>query len=279
MQLSYPVGAYRACVERALCELLIGHQYASELPTLDRFTKFLTRIKESGFDANNPIPGLTTTELCKKGLPINWAFIQFNRGPLMIVEEDEFRGELVRCFTDESMTMFDMDDFGFGKAELNFWLVANNGSALEAAEALFYMRLYKLKSIDYFYLGYPFHSRIIHDMLQSFEPLGIHEYGTGFTTTWRVELYVPILRREVEGFTVQEVCTEVFPADVSICPPIYCPRPLDEEEWPESLRDEAREIGAEKTIITHDRDQDGNVTQFEIDGGCPDGTEPPDSLG
>lgn len=278
MQLSYPIAAYRKCVERAFCELLIGHQYASELPNLDRFTKFLSRIKEGGFDANDPIPGLTTTDLCKKGLPISWAFIQFNRGPLLVVDEDEFRQDFMRCFTDDTKSMYEADAFGFGRVELNFWLAANHGSALESAETLFYMRLYKLRSVDYLYLGYPFHSRVIHNMLETFEPLGINEYGTAFTMTWRTEMFVPILRRELEGFTVQEVCTEVYPGEQIQCPP-YCPRPLDEDEWPEAARDAARAAGPSHTLLMNDQDEDGEVTVNIIQGGKPDGTEPADSNG
>ena len=268
MQLSYPISAYKDVVVKAFCELLLGIDYASDLPNLDRFTKFLTRVKENEFDSGNPIPGLTTTDLCKKGLPVNWTFAQFNRGPLMIVDEDEFRLEKLRCFTDETQACFSQEDFGFGKVELNFWMVGNNGNAIEGAEALFYMRLYKLKSIDYIYLGLPWHSRIIHEDLQTFEPLGINEYGTGFTITWRVEMFVPVLRREIEGYTVQEVCTEVYPANI-ICPPVW-PRPLDEEEWPESSREAARQDGPIDTVCMSDVDGDGEVLITRLPDGLPE---------
>jgi hypothetical protein len=241
LQLSYPITEYRKCVERAFCELLIGHQYASQLPNIDRFTKFLTRLKESEFDSGDPFPDLTITDLCKKGLPINWAYIQFSRGPLQIVEEDEFRLDTNRMLSDDAnRTMFKDDRWGFGRTELNFWLIANNGSAIEAAEALYYMRLYKLKSVDFLYLETLFHSRIVHDMLTSFEPLGIDEYGTGFTITWRLEMYVPILRQEVEGFTVQSTCAEIFdrselfdPCTTPAFPIPLDPFPLETEKEPD----------------------------------------------
>jgi hypothetical protein len=273
MQLSYPITAYRACVERAFCELLIGHQYATELPQLDRFTKFLTRIKEAEFDFGDPLPGLTTTDLCKTGLPINWVFAQFNRGPLSIIEEDEFRVEIIRCFTDDTRRCFEQDDFGFGRTELNFWMVGNNGSAIEAAETLFYMRLYKLKTIDFLYLGYPWHALIDHEMLQSFEPLGMNEYGTGFTIQWRVVLYVPILRREIEGFTVQEICSEIYDGLDLHCPRQFPIPFMSEEEFLQS-----QEAGATRTIITSAED-DGHVNISQVDGPCPDGTEEIDSGG
>lgn len=256
--------AYLKCMEKAFCELLIGYQYASELPHLDRFTKFLTRIKEAEFDSGDPIPGLTTTDLCKKGLPTNWVFVQFNRGPLSIIEEDEFRVEIIRCFTDETRSFFEQDDFGFGSTELNFWMVGNNGSSIEGAETLFYMRLYKLKSIDFIYLGYPFHARTIHDMLQSFEPLGINEYGTGFTIQWRVQLFVPILRRELSGFTVQSINSEIFDGLQLYTPPPFPVPFITEEEFIQS-----QELGARETIITSS-DEDGNVSTSRVAGGSPE---------
>lgn len=261
MQLSYSVASYLEHIEFAFRELLVGYEYASELPHLDRFTKFLTRIKESEFDSGNPIPGLTTTDLCKKGLPINWVYVQFNRGPLLSVEEDEFRFNLIRNFTNDTRRSFEQDNFGFGSCELNFWLVGNNGSSIEAAETLYYMRLYKLKSIDFLYLGYPFHARTIHEMLQSFEPVGINDYGTGFTIQWRVNLFVPILRKEIEGFTVQEIHTQIFDGlQLHLPLPFPVPQITDEEV------DASREAGALETIITSYNDETGETSIEESEG-------------
>ena len=275
MQLSHPVGAYRRCVERAFCELLIGHEYATELPNMERATKFLSRIKEAEFDSSNPLPGLTTTELCKTGLPVNWTYAQFNRGPLQYIVEDDFRMDKVRCLSDD-MTMFDEERWGFGRVELNFWMMGNNGSSAEAAEATYYMRLYKLRSVDYLYLGVPWHSRVEHDQLQSFEPIGIEQYGTGFAITWRAEIYVPILREEIEGFTVQEICTEVFPTSASLACPVF---PGPQSNLDEAIENLDRETtDADFTIISSMPDENTLNIQT-IDGGCPDGTEPPDSNG
>ena len=272
MQLSYPVAEYRRCVERAFCELLIGHEYASQLPNEERIAKFLSRIKEKEFDSSNPLPGLTTTDLCKTGLPINWTYAQFNRGPLQYMEEDDFRVDQIRCLSDDQ-TMFSEERWGFGRVELNFWMMGNNGSAIEAAEALYYMRLYKLKSIDYLYAGHPWHSRLVHDQLQTFEPFGLEQYGIGFGITWRVELYVPILRQEIEGFTIQEICTEVFSSAFSLACPIT---PGPQEELDAEVADEDRV--ADFTIISSAPDE--NTLNVDIvDGGCPDGTEPADSNG
>lgn len=264
MQMSYPVESYLTCIQKAFCELLVGYQYASELPNLDRFTKFLTRIKEAEFDSGNPIAGLTTTDLCKKGLPVNWVFIQYNRGPLLIVEEDEFRVQLIRCFTDESRRCFDEDDFGFGSCELNFWMVGNNGASIESAEALYYMRLYKLKSIDFLYLGYPFHARINHEMFQSFEPIGINEYGTGFSVQWRLTMYVPILRQELEGFNIAEVCTEIYDGLEIHCPPPFPGPVMDDDDL-----DISRQLGARETLITSAND-DGSIDIDRIPGAATD---------
>ena len=206
---------YKNCVANAFCPLLLGIQYSSTIPNQDRLVKFLSRLKEAEFDNGDPIAGLTTTELCKKGLPPNWCYVQYNRGPLQIVEEDEFREEKIRTFS-QSRATFDEDRWGFGKAEINCWLVGNNGSATEAAETLFYINLYRIKSVDYLYLGIPWRSRVIHDSLATFEPLGLAEYGTGFTITWRAQLFVPVLRKEIEGFSVQSICNEVFDASQSI---------------------------------------------------------------
>ena len=127
------------------------------------------------------------------------------------------------------------------------------------------MRLYKLRSVDFLYLGYPFHARVEHDMLQSIEPLGIHEYGTGFTITWRVNIKIPILRKEVEGFTVTEICNEVFDdPDLILCTPAQFQVPLD---FPIEEQEGPRE-----TIITSAED-DGRVNIFRVEGPCPTGEE------
>lgn len=217
MQLSYPVSQYKNCLMNSFCGLLLGVQYATDIPNTDRLVKFLSRLKEAQFDANDPIPGLTTTDLCKKGLPPNWCYIQYNRSALTIVDDDEFRQERIRTLT-LAKDRFSEDRWGFGQTEINCWLVANNGSAIEAAEALYYMNLYKVKSVEYLYLGIPWKSRIIQDSLDSFGTLGIAEYGTGFTITWKAQLFVPILRQEIEGFTVQTVCNEIFTSECLTLP-------------------------------------------------------------
>ncbi len=230
MQLSYPLAQYKNCIGTAFCGLLLELQYASDLPNMDRFVKFLSRLKEAQFDVNDPIPGLTTTDLCKTGLPPNWCYIQFNRGPLVPVEDDEFRLDKMRVLSSDR-GRFDEDRWGFGRADVNCWLVGNNGSAAEAAESLFYIHLYRIKSIEYLYLGIPWKSRVIHEALDSFASLDIAEYGTGFTVTWKSQIFVPILRQEIEGYTVQAVCNEIFDStlaiDVSKLPPFPSPTDFD----------------------------------------------------
>src|SRR5712691_6298116 len=99
MQLSYPLSQYKNCVANAFCPLLLGIQYSSELPNQDRLVKFLSRLKEVEFDAGDPIPGLTTTDLCKTALPPNWCYIQYNRNALVTVEDDEFRIDHIRTLS------------------------------------------------------------------------------------------------------------------------------------------------------------------------------------
>lgn len=228
MQMSYPLSQYRNAIAEAFCPLLLGMQYATTLPNQDRLVKFLSRLKQAEFDAGDPIPGLTTTELCKTGLPPNWCYMQYNRGPLTPVEEDEFRLEKIRTLATTRVS-FDEDRWGFGRCDVNFWLLGNNGSAIEAAESLFYIHLYKVRSFDYVYLGIPWRSRVIHEPLGTFESLGLSEYGTGFTITWRAQIFVPMLRQEIEGYTVQSICTDIFDATLAIDlnqkPPF--PAPID----------------------------------------------------
>lgn len=202
MQLSYPVTEYKICIERAFCELLLQIQYASQLPNTERFTKFLTRIKEGD-------PNLDLPEFCRTGLPNNWCYMQYNRGPLVIVPEDEFRKDKIR-FVKQSQGTFDETRWGFGTVELNWWLVGNNGSAIEACEALYYMRIYKLKSVDYCYMDINWHSRIIHEPLNSFEVVDLEGLGTAFAVQWTALLHVPVLCADIEGMIVQESCTNMF---------------------------------------------------------------------
>jgi hypothetical protein len=193
MQLSYPITEYRKAIDRAFSEFLLQTRYASALPNMSRFTKFLTRVKECD-------PLLQLPESCATGLPLNWCYIQYNRGPLQIVEEDEFREDKIRMYVNEG-TQIETSHWGYGRTELNFWLVANNGATIEACEALFYMRLYKIRNIEYSYQDLNWKSRIVHSALQTFESLEMEEHGTGFTVTWSVELFVPVLYRDTTSFS------------------------------------------------------------------------------
>lgn len=201
MQLSYPIAEYRTCIERAFCEFLLQIQYASDLPNLQRFKKFLTRIKEGD-------PNLELPDLCQTGLPTNWCYIQYNRGPLQIVDDDEFRFNKIRYVQTDGT--FHEERWGFGQVEMNWWLVGNNGSTIEACEALYYMRIYKLKSLNYCYLDTNWHSRIIHESLGTFEQVDLEDMGTAFSIQWTALLFVPILEKEIDGFAVQEACANIF---------------------------------------------------------------------
>lgn len=251
MQLSYPLAQYKNIVMQAFCPLLLGIQYSSTLPNVDRLVKFLSRLKEAEFDAGDPIPGLTTTELCKTGLPVNWCYVQYNRGPLTVVEEDEFRFEKVRTLAPQRDT-FEEERWGFGRTDINLWLLGNNGSAIEAAEALYYINLYKIRAVDYIYLGTPWRSRVIHESLISFEPVGLAEYGTGFTISWKAQLFVPILRQEIHGFTVQEIFSDIFDATLSIDINKLPPFPAPFAEFDETKSVFLQSIHSHVDTVTND---------------------------
>lgn len=212
MQLSYPITEYRKCVEMAFCELLLKIEYASQLPDTERFTKFLTRVKEGD-------PNLQLPDFCGTGLPDNWCYAQYNRGPLQIVDDDEFRYDKVRVIN-TAAAEFQEDRWGFGIVELNWWLVGNNGTSTEACEALYYMRLYKLKSLDYQYQNINWHSRIIHDSLNSFETVDLDSLGTAFAVQWTMQLYVPVLKDDIEGRLVIETCADLYAASIECDLPI-----------------------------------------------------------
>lgn len=202
------------------------------------------------------------TELCKTGLPVNWCYIQYNRGALTLVEDDEFRFEKTRMLS-ENNRVFEEERWGFGRTDLNFWLLGNNGSATEAAEALYYIHLYRVRAVNYMYLGIPWRSRVIHDSLATFEPLGLAEFGTGFAITWRAQLFVPVLRQEIQGFNVQEICNEIFDSTLSIdinqIPPF--PSPMGNF-------DETKSVFLDVSVHSHFDETLQKVVIEEVEGRC-----------
>ena len=211
MLVSYVTRPYRLLVEKAFCEFLLALRFVTPFPNTDRFARFLTRIKSDNPDIDNP-------ELCRHGLPDNWCYIQYSRGALKNKEdEDEFREGHLRTLT-KNLAKFQEYRYTFGYVDLDFWLVANNGPTVEACEAFYYMRLHKLRSIDYVYLDMPFKSRVEHETLDTFESLQLQsEHGTGYVLTWRVRIDVPIFTNDITGFTVQSHQVNIFDrGDVSL---------------------------------------------------------------
>ena len=231
MQLSYPLTAYRLLVEKAFCETLLALRFVTPFPNPDRFARFLSRLKSDNPEIDHP-------ELCRHGLPDHWSVIQYTRGPLQVNDEDEFRTERHRATTPNKYR-FQEQRFGFGHVELNFWLVANNSSAIEACEAWYYMRLYKLKTIRYQYLDREFSSVVEHQALETFESYQLQgDNGTGFTITWSARLDVPILSGDLTGFTVRSHHLNVYdrgdvPLPLGTVPPIQAiPSQIDNPDEP-----------------------------------------------
>lgn len=194
---------YRLCVEKAFCEVLLATRYVSPFPNPDRFARFLTRLKSDNPELDNP-------ELCQHGLPDFWAYIQFKRGPLVQVEEDDFRSKKIRTLVDEERR-FEEIRYSSGAIDLDFWLFANNQSAIEACESWYYSRLYKIKSISYDFLGFTFKSRVIHESLTEFDSYAAQgEHASGFFITWRVQIRVPLLTDELQGYTVLSNRTDIY---------------------------------------------------------------------
>ncbi len=79
MQVSLAFAAYRKMVQRAFKEVLLASRQFDTVPDISRMTQFLTRLKDE-----NPV--LDNPALCETGLPDHWAYFQFARGPLEILE-------------------------------------------------------------------------------------------------------------------------------------------------------------------------------------------------
>lgn len=203
MQLSYPLTAYRLLVEKAFCEVLLSLRFVTPFPSPDRFARFMSRLKSDNPEIDHP-------ELCRHGLPDHWAVVQYTRGPLQANEEDEFRAERRRTLT-PNKERFGEQRFGFGTVQLDFWLVGNTSSAIEACEAWYYARLYRIKTIRYQYLDREFQSRVEHQSLETFESFQLQgDNGTGFTITWSARLDVPLLTDDLTGFTVRSHLINVY---------------------------------------------------------------------
>ena len=193
MLLSYPLEALRCDVETAFSELILGCRYATELPNQSRLSKFLTKIKD--FNENHKLPS-------------EWMYVQFKRNALEY-EEDQ---DLFRSFEiinpnpiPTTQKIIRKDDWGFGRTNLDFWLCANTGETIELAEALFYCRVFNVRSVQYNYLNLKIKSRVVHEQLQSHDPMEVDDMGTLWTITWRAVLYVPILLKENQVFKIEKV--------------------------------------------------------------------------
>ena len=197
MLLSYPLEALRCDVETAFSELILGCRYATELPNQDRLNKFLSKTKD--LDKNHKLPD-------------KWIYIQFKRNALEFGEDQD----LFRSFeiVNSNPTLYGekiirKDEWGYGQTTLEFWMVANNGETIELAEALFYCRIFNVRLVNYSYLNLKIKSRVVHEQLQSYDPMEVNDVGTLWTVTWRATLYVPILLKESQVFKIKEVDTSI----------------------------------------------------------------------
>jgi len=160
-------------------------EFVTDAPGDERFKRDVARFREGG------------------SLDDNWCLIQWNRGPLMIEPDDEFR-ELIERDINETAGTYDVKAFGFGACECNFHLIANNAATIEACEGLYYLNLYKIRSVLFTYQLIEFKSRVIHEILGSFGAYNVKDVGTAFKIDWVARLFVPVL---VDSSTGQIIIT------------------------------------------------------------------------
>ena len=198
MLLSIPLEVLRCDLEYAFKELVVGCRYTTNIPNTNRLHEFLTDLKDKDEDHK---------------LPDRWLYIQFKRNALVgSSDQDLFR----HITLDTKSTINDSDgtkdinvtlrdDWGFASVELEFWMCSNNSNVMELAEALFYCRVFNVRTIRYNYLDIDIKSRVVHEAFQTYEPLEVEESGTCWTTTWRSTLDVPFLKRERQVHLVERI--------------------------------------------------------------------------
>ena len=197
MLLAIPLERLRCDLEDAFKELVVGCDYTSDIPNIERLHKFLTKVKDKD-------------ESGKFELPENWLYIQFKRNALIgSTDQDYFRNIRVDNQNNSDEDIVLRDDWGFATTELEFWMSAGNSETIELAEALFYSRVFDIRSIRYRYLNLDIKSRVVHESLQTYQPLEEEQSGTIWTTTWNSTLYVPFLKRENKLYKIKE---EISPA-------------------------------------------------------------------
>jgi hypothetical protein len=206
MLATLPILAYRHVVDQAFSVSLLFQQYATTMPDIQRLTQNLTRIKDND-------PTINLPNICKTGFPVDWTVIQYNRGPLIIEEQDEFRSLPVRD-VDETLHTFDRKDLGFGSYTLQYHLIGSNGRAIEQAEMLYYLKLYKIREITYTYVDVVWVSRIIHQSLSEYGQIDLENMGTFFYISWETKIFVPVLYREVLEHQVTHVTVNIYAHDL-----------------------------------------------------------------
>ena len=169
-------------------------EFVTDAPGDERFKRDVARFREGN------------------KLGTNWCLIQWNRGPLMIEPDDEFR-ELIERDVSESAGTYEVKAFGFGSCECNFHLVANNAATIEACEGLYYFSLYKISSVTFTYQLIEFKSRIIHEILGSFGAYNVKDVGTLFKIDWIARLFVPVLVDSSTGKIVITSSSKIYGHD------------------------------------------------------------------
>jgi hypothetical protein len=196
--------SYRALLENAFREFSLGVRFAAPVPNIERYKQFLTRIKEKN-------PDIFDLSICKDGLPAQWCYIQFTRGPLSYnADEHEFRTAKVRK-NNPSNTEFEQYNLGFAIVQLNCVAFCNNDSSAEQIEEMYYRRLYKLRTIDHIYLDLNFHSRCDHSVISDFTLIPLEgDQASGWMIQWTTQIHANILMKDIEGLVVNKVTTTLY---------------------------------------------------------------------
>lgn len=168
--------------------------FTSEAPNEERLKRDVTRFRDAGTFSSD------------------WCMIQWNRGPLQIDPEDDFR-TLIDRSTSELAGTHTVKEFGFSICDLEFFLFANNGTTIEACEDLFYLSLYKIKTVGFSYESIDFNARVVHESLGAFASHSLKDVGTLFRIDWTVRFFVPILVDTSSGLIILAASTKVYGHD------------------------------------------------------------------
>lgn len=196
--------AYSALLQKTFSEFLLPDtefenkalraiKYVTASPDEERLKRDLTRYKKK----------------LALEMPQKWCVIQWNRSPLRITTEDEFRTRIIRTRnTDQGG--YDNKDMGFGESDFNFTMWANDGIAMEVCETLYYLHLYKLRTVSYSNEKQDFKSRVEHELLGSFGADSVSDLGSLFKIDWMVKMFIPIWTDSITGKIVARIKEDIY---------------------------------------------------------------------